>query len=260
MKQRSVFLCQNIFTYKHFKNLKMKNSNTPDLNLTEAKETVKKLKYLHKRVNSADNVAEDLATNSEKFYETFEELILSVNKIDTNPELEKLFAAEQLLIIEKNWAGAEYSERYMGGANRIFFKAQNQAELNECSDLLAKVKSWTEGSYTHSFWAMFFENTKNMSKKMSGTEFHALQIPANTVAKIYGTIHIWDIAKTVWVAVFNATRDSRRLPSFNFEEFQSRLNSIGDKLNYGGFAENALCEIFDRLVLEHGYNPIKLRG
>jgi hypothetical protein len=219
---------------------------------------------LHRLLSQRDCVAR-LAKNPKKLWKEYSELVTSLNKIDTNPELEKKLAQRQIDIIQENWIGKEYPTEYLRRENRKFWKAKTDDEKQSCITMLATIKGYSasredDRKHTNNFHMYFPEKGARMSscKYIDKEDFNKLEIPANTLAKIYACLHVERILNVTYCDAHNAIVVEEL--SLTREYCSSSIEEIGSEISFKDYVWENLHIIFDRLVLESGYNPVILAG
>lgn len=207
--------------------------------------------------------------NPKRFWKELKDLADSINKVDKNRHLEAAFAERQMNIIQENWIGEKYPDEYLGREHREFWKAETDEQKTICETMLVMVKGWTSQKgrsedgrkHTNNFH-MYFpgEGARSHSCRfLSKEDFNKLDIPTNVLAKIYAYLHVQRVLDIAYCNIHNAIT-VERLPSLTTEECWNITEKISNRVRYKDFVWKNLHNIFDRLVLEFGYNPVILKG
>ncbi len=202
--------------------------------------------------------------DSQAMWREIKKMIRFFNSVLTDKEVEKFLARRQRLAINRNWKGYDYPKKFLGGKNHQFWKARTPAEKRIRTLLLKKRKSWAveKGDpldYTNNFWTLFTERSSSMTECLDRLDFKKLSIPIDVLAKVYGSVTVTDIMGSMLAGIwnhFNRTKQPRKA----YDKLIPRIMAMKKSLIYREEVKEKFCIIFDRLVLECGYNPAILKG
>ena len=201
--------------------------------------------------------------NPEKLWTNLSNLAAAISRVDEDKSLEDAFADRQERILEECWIAQEYPMEYLGSKHKEFWKALNDKEREACAELLSMKKDWKtskngRAKHTNNFCLMFYKEAAYRSYSLDKKDFDKLGVSRNILAKIYAYMRFKTIVTHLYTRVLNGSYGENQAEVM--KELYPVLEKTEEKVTYSDEVWKSVCDIFDRLVLESGYNPIILAG